>query len=200
MSNKLEKQVKFLLEVDKMKNILRQTLKLTDRSREDDAEHSWHFALMAFVLSEYASESVDINRVIKMALVHDLVEIYAGDTYAYDIENNKSKAEREKASADKLFSILPEEQGKEIRDLWEEFDAEQTPDACFAAAIDRLQPMLNNYYTDGQSWKNHKVASASVYKRMEPIRRASEELWQFAASLVDDAVKKGWLIDSSKEL
>lgn len=200
MSNKLEKQVKFLLEVDKMKNILRQTLKLTDRSREDDAEHSWHFALMAFVLSEYASESVDINRVIKMALVHDLVEIYAGDTYAYDIENNKSKAEREKASADKLFSILPEEQGKEIRDLWEEFDAEQTPDACFAAAIDRLQPMLNNYYTDGQSWKNHKVASASVYKRMEPIRRASEELWQFAASLVDDAVKKEWLIDSSKEL
>lgn len=200
MSNKLEKQVKFLLEVDKMKNILRQTLKLTDRSREDDAEHSWHFALMAFVLSEYASESVDINRVIKMALVHDLVEIYAGDTYAYDIENNKSKAEREKASADKLFSILPEEQGKEIRDLWEEFDAEQTPDACFAAAIDRLQPMLNNYYTDGQSWKNHKVASASVYKRMEPIRRASEELWQFAASLVDDAVKKGWLIDSNKEL
>ena len=200
MSNKLEKQVKFLLEVDKMKNILRQTLKLTDRSREDDAEHSWHFALMAFVLSEYASESVDINRVIKMALVHDLVEIYAGDTYAYDIENNKSKAEREKASADKLFSILPEEQGKEIRDLWEEFDAEQTPDACFAAAIDRLQPMLNNYYTDGQSWKNHKVASASVYKRMEPIRRASEELWQFAASLVDDAVKKGWLIDSSKEI
>ncbi len=200
MSNKLEKQVKFLLEVDKMKNILRQTLKLTDRSREDDAEHSWHFALMAFVLSEYASESVDINRVIKMALVHDLVEIYAGDTYAYDIENNKSKAEREKASADKLFSILPEEQGKEIRNLWEEFDAEQTPDACFAAAIDRLQPMLNNYYTDGQSWKNHKVASASVYKRMEPIRRASEELWQFAASLVDDAVKKEWLIDSSKEL
>ena len=200
MSNKLEKQVKFLLEVDKMKNILRQTLKLTDRSREDDAEHSWHFALMAFVLSEYASESVDINRVIKMALVHDLVEIYAGDTYAYDIENNKSKAEREKASADKLFSILPEEQGKEIRNLWEEFDAEQTPDACFAAAIDRLQPMLNNYYTDGQSWKNHKVASASVYKRMEPIRRASEELWQLAASLVDAAVKKEWLIDSSKEL
>ena len=200
MSNKLEKQVKFLLEVDKMKNILRQTLKLTDRSREDDAEHSWHFALMAFVLSEYASESVDINRVIKMALVHDLVEIYAGDTYAYDIENHKSKAEREKASADKLFSILPEEQGKEIRNLWEEFDAEQTPDACFAAAIDRLQPMLNNYYTDGQSWKNHKVASASVYKRMEPIRRVSEELWQFAASLVDDAVKKEWLIDSSKEL
>ncbi|HIZ16885.1 MAG TPA: HD domain-containing protein [Firmicutes bacterium] len=200
MSNNLEKQVKFLLEVDKMKNILRQTLKISDRSREDDAEHSWHFALMAFVLSEYASEGVDINRVIKMALVHDLVEIYAGDTYAYDIESNKSKAEREKASADKLFSILPEEQGREIRDLWEEFDAEQTPDACFAAAIDRLQPMLNNYYTDGQSWKSHKVASASVYKRMEPIRRASEELWRFAASLVDDAVKKEWLIDNGKEL
>ena len=200
MSNNLEKQVKFLLEVDKMKNILRQTLKISDRSREDDAEHSWHFALMAFVLSEYASEGVDINRVIKMALVHDLVEIYAGDTYAYDIESNKSKAEREKASADKLFSILPEEQGREIRDLWEEFDAEQTPDACFAAAIDRLQPMLNNYYTDGQSWKSHKVASASVYKRMEPIRRASEELWRFAASLVDDAVQKVWLIDNGKEL
>ena len=200
MSNNLEKQVKFLLEVDKMKNILRQTLKISDRSREDDAEHSWHFALMAFVLSEYASEGVDINRVIKMALVHDLVEIYAGDIYAYDIESNKSKAEREKASADKLFSILPEEQGREIRDLWEEFDAEQTPDACFAAAIDRLQPMLNNYYTDGQSWKSHKVASASVYKRMEPIRRASEELWRFAASLVDDAVKKEWLIDNGKEL
>lgn len=199
MSNNLERQVEFLLEADKMKNILRQTLKLTDYSRENDAEHSWHFALMAFVLSEYASEEVDINRVIKMALVHDLVEIYAGDTYAYDTENNKSKAEREKASADRLFSMLPAEQGRQIRNLWEEFDAGQTPDACFAAAIDRLQPMLNNYYTCGRSWKNHNVESGMVYKRMEPIRRASEELWQFAASLIDDAVNKGWLTDSGKK-
>ena len=198
--NRFEQQMKFILEIDKVKNVFRQTYLADGNRKENDAEHSWHFALMAFVLSEYASEGVDINRVIKMALVHDLVEIYAGDTYAYDIESNKSKAEREKASADKLFSILPEEQGREIRDLWEEFDAEQTPDACFAAAIDRLQPMLNNYYTDGQSWKSHKVASASVYKRMEPIRRASEELWRFAASLVDDAVKKEWLIDNGKEL
>lgn len=198
MSNRLKKQINFLLEADKMKNILRQTLTISDRRRENDAEHSWHFALMAFVLSEYASEDVDINRVIKMALVHDLVEIYAGDTYAYDIDNNKSKAEREKSAADKLFSMLPDNQRDEIRGLWEEFDAENTPDACFAAAIDRLQPMLNNYYTEGQSWRNNKVESAFVYKRMEPIRRASERLWQFAACLIDDAVKKGWIIDSNK--
>ena len=198
MSNRLKKQINFLLEADKMKNILRQTLTISDRRRENDAEHSWHFALMAFVLSEYASEDVGINRVIKMALVHDLVEIYAGDTYAYDIDNNKSKAEREKSAADKLFSMLPDNQRDEIRGLWEEFDAENTPDACFAAAIDRLQPMLNNYYTEGQSWRNNKVESAFVYKRMEPIRRASERLWQFAACLIDDAVKKGWIIDSNK--
>ena len=198
MSNRLKKQINFLLEADKMKNILRQTLTISDRRRENDAEHSWHFALMAFVLSEYASEDVDINRVIKMALVHDLVEIYAGDTYAYDIDNNKTKAEREKSAADKLFSMLPDNQRDEIRGLWEEFDAENTPDACFAAAIDRLQPMLNNYYTEGQSWRNNKVESAFVYKRMEPIRRASERLWQFAACLIDDAVKKGWIIDSNK--
>ena len=178
MSNRLKKQINFLLEADKMKNILRQTLTISDRRRENDAEHSWHFALMAFVLSEYASEDVDINRVIKMALVHDLVEIYAGDTYAYDKKNNKTKADREKSAADKLFSMLPDNQTDEIRGLWEEFDAENTPDACFAAAIDRLQPMLNNYYTEGQSWRNNKVESAFVYKRMEPIRRASERLLQ----------------------
>ncbi len=199
MDERLKGQVGFLLECDKMKNILRQTLTINDRRRENDAEHSWHFALTVLVLSEYASEEVDINRVIKMALVHDLVEIYAGDTYAYDAENNKSKAERENAAADRLFSMLPRGQGTEIRSLWEEFDAEQTPDACFAAAIDRLQPMINNYYTDGESWKKHGVESGMVYKRMEPIRRASDKLWQFAAGMVEDAVKKGWLIDSSAQ-
>ncbi|HPF56913.1 MAG TPA: HD domain-containing protein, partial [Clostridiales bacterium] len=183
------------IEIDKMKSVFRQTI-LIDRSRrEDDASHSWHFAVMAMLLFEHCKDqSVDINRVIKMALVHDLIEIYAGDTFAYDAAGNADKLQREQKSADKLFALLPKDQGEEIRALWGEFDAEQTPDAKYACAIDRLQPFINNIMTEGHTWKRHGVTTAQVYQRMEPIRTAMPDIWAFVTSSVGDFVKTGYLI------
>ena len=194
MELRLEQQIKFLIEVDKMKNILRQTL-LTDKSRrENDAEHSWHFALMAMVLHEYADQSkVDLNRVLKMALVHDLIEIDAGDTFAYDDAGNESKAERERMAADRLFAMLPEDQGGEIRALWEEFDAEETADAQYAAAIDRLQPLILNYAAEGHTWKNGRVTSGQVHKRMRIIKEGAPELWLLAEEIIQSSIEKGYL-------
>lgn len=185
MLEKLKMQLDFLAEIDKMKNVVRQTL-LIDKSRfETDAEHSWHFAIMALTLKEYAADpTVDINRVVQMALVHDLVEIYAGDTYAYDEKGYESKTARENDAADKLFTKLPTEQGTQFRALWEEFEEASTPDALYASAIDRLQPLLNNYMTDGVTWREHGVRAKQVYTRMEPIKRATPELWPFVEHVV----------------
>lgn len=193
MDKKLNKQLKFILEVDKMKNILRQTL-LMDKSRqENDAEHSWHFALIAFILSEYAPENVNIDRVIKMALVHDLVEVYAGDTFAYDEKGNEDKLLREKEAADKLFGILPEEQGKELHRLWEEFDAMETPDSIYACAIDRLQPFLSNYITNGHTWVLYNITSDKVYARMDLIRTTIPKVWPIIVDMIEDSIEKGFL-------
>jgi putative hydrolase of HD superfamily len=194
MKEKLKKQLDFLIEIDKMKNILRQTL-LMDKSRqENDAEHSWHFALMALTLFEYTNlQNVDINRVIKMALLHDLVEIYAGDTFAYDVKGNEGKDEREAESADRLFSMLPEEQSNEFRSLWEEFDRMETPDAMYASAIDRLEPFISNYMTDGYTWVLHKVSVENVYKRMEPIRLVLPDVWEFVETVIKDSCEKGYI-------
>ena len=175
--NRLEQQMRFLVEVDKMKSVYRRTILIDKTRRESDAEHSWHFALMAMLLAEYADpEKVDCARVIRMALVHDLIEIYAGDTFAYDVQGNQDKRQRETEAADKLFALLPEDQAAEIRALWEEFDAMETPDAQYAAAIDRLQPFLNNYLTQGHTWGLGGVKSAQVYERMDPIRVALPEV------------------------
>ena len=195
MEERFKKQLRFLIEIDKMKSVFRQTI-LIDRSRrEDDASHSWHFAVMAMLLFEHCKDkTVDISRVIKMALVHDLIEIYAGDTFAYDAAGNADKLQREQKSADKLFALLPKDQGKEIRALWEEFDAEQTPDAKYACAIDRLQPFINNIMTEGHTWKRHGVTAAQVYQRMEPIRATMPDIWAFVTGSVEDFVKKGYLI------
>ncbi len=148
MTEKLSKQLEFLIEADKMKTVFRQTLVMDKSRQENDAEHSWHFALMALTLYEYAGfDGVDINRVLKMALLHDLVEIYAGDTFAYDNVGSIDKQIREQKAADRLFSLLPSELATEYRQLWEEFDAMETPDSKYAAAIDRLQPFISNYKT-----------------------------------------------------
>lgn len=194
MKEKLKKQLDFLIEIDKMKNILRQTL-LMDKSRqENDAEHSWHFALMALTLFEYTNlQNVDINRVIKMALLHDLVEIYAGDTFAYDVKGNEGKEAREMESADRLFSMLPDEQAIEFRSLWEEFDRMETPDAMYASAIDRLEPFISNYMTDGYTWVLHKISVENVYKRMEPIRLVLPEVWEFVEAVIKDSCEKGYI-------
>jgi putative hydrolase of HD superfamily len=193
MTNDLHSQLQFLIEADKMKSVYRQTL-LIDKSREEtDAEHSWHFALMAMTLYPYAAdESVNLDRVIKMALIHDLVEVYAGDTFAYDTVAYEDKTERENAAADRLFGMLPQSQGHEYRSLWEEFDEMKTPDALYASAIDRLQPFLNNIKTDGHTWDKHGVTVDQVYKRMEPVREALPELWDFIEGAIKDAVIKGY--------
>ena len=195
MKENLKKQLEFLIEVDKMKTVLRQTM-LIDKSRQEtDAEHSWHFALMALTLLEYAGlDNVDINRVIKMALLHDLVEIYAGDTFAYDVKGNADKEIREKEAADRLFSLLPAEQCTYFRGLWEEFDKMETPDAMYAAAIDRLQPFVSNYKTDGYTWVKHKVTASSIYKRMLPVKDAIPELWEFVEFVIKDSCDKGYII------
>lgn len=193
-NERLTKQLDFLIEIDRMKNVLRQTLLADGSRRENDAEHSWHFAVMALILQEYAySPEVDISRVLKMALVHDLIEVYAGDTFCYDDAGNATKADRERAAADKLFGKLPAEQGAEIRALWEEFDAMETPDAKYAASIDRLQPIINNYLTQGHTWKKGNVTSDRVYKRAEPIRTALPQVWEVVEFIITDSIRQGFL-------
>lgn len=192
--NRLEQQMRFLVEVDKMKSVYRRTILIDKTRRESDAEHSWHFALMAMLLAEYADpEKVDCARVIRMALVYDLIVIYAGDTFAYDVQGNQDKRQRETEAADKLFALLPEDQAAEIRALWEEFDAMETPDAQYAAAIDRLQPFLNNYLTQGHTWGLGGVKSAQVYERMDPIRVALPEVWPFVDKMIQESIEKGYL-------
>ncbi|MDD4715301.1 MAG: HD domain-containing protein [Oscillospiraceae bacterium] len=194
MNERLSRQLAFLVEVDHMKNVLRRTLLADGSRRENDAEHSWHFALMAMILCEYADQDkVDLNRVIQMALVHDLVEVYAGDTFAYDEEGYESKQEREELAADRLFAILPEDQESAIRTLWEEFDREETPDAQYAAAMDRMQPFLNNYMTQGHTWKTGNVTKEKVLRRMRRVRQGAPELWPFVEFVIEDSVKKGYL-------
>jgi len=194
MTDKLKHQLHFLAEVDKMKNILRQTY-ITDKSRqENSAEHSWHFALTALTLYEYCRiDGVDISRVIKMALVHDLVEIYAGDTPAYDAQGNADKDEREKEAADKLFSLLPDEQAVEYRSLWEEFDRMETPDAFYGSAVDRLQSFHNIYLSGAHPWIKYAVTADKIYQRMMPVKTALPELWEYVERVVDEGLEKGYI-------
>ncbi len=193
-NTKLLRQIEFAVEIDKMKQIMRRNL-LVDGSRcENDAEHSWHFAVLAMLLEEYAAEKVDICKVIKIALVHDLVEVYAGDTYAYDEKGNEDKAQRELESADKLFGMLEGEQGREIRALWEEFEAKETPESRYANAIDRINPLINNYLTNGKTWQKAGVHSTQIYKRMDIIRTAAPELWSVVTGIINTSIEKGILL------
>lgn len=193
-SDRLKKQINFIVEVDKLKNIVRQTL-VTDGSRqENSAEHSWHIALMAMLLEEYAKDpSMDMTRVLKMVLIHDLVEIDAGDTYCYDADGNEGKLDREQKAAERIFGLLPDDQSEEFRRLWDEFELRETAEARFAAALDRLQPLLNNYSTNGRMWQKHRIKSSQVFSRNQPIEDASPTLWEYAADMILDAVNKDWL-------
>lgn len=191
---RLDQQLRFTAEIDKMTSILRRTMLIDGSRRENDAEHSWHIAVMALIFEEYAAEPVNVSRAVKMCVVHDLIEIYAGDTFAYDAAGNADKAEREAAAADKLFAQLPSEQGAEIRSLWEEFDAMQTPDAKYAACMDRLQPFLHNTLTDGHTWVESGTARQSVEKRMAIIRDFMPEVYKWVEKNLDNAVAKKWLV------
>lgn len=193
MLNRLEKQIQFVMEIDKLKHIYRQNLVADGSRRENDVEHSWHLAVMALLLQEYTVEPVDVLKVIQMVLLHDLVEIDAGDTFAYDPEAALDKEERERLAADRLYSLLPDDQGCELRALWEEFEAGESPEARFAACLDRLQPLLNNYHTQGGTWRMHDVSSAQVRKRMEPVGESAPVLGELVETLIESAIEQGIL-------
>ncbi len=181
--------------MDKLKQILRQTIKTTDRQRENDAEHSWHLALMVIVLAEHANvPDLDVLKVLGMVIIHDLVEIDAGDTFAYDEVGMLDKADREQKAADRIFGLLPEDQEKRFRALWDEFEACITPEARFAAALDRLQPVLLNINTAGHAWKHHGIRLDQVLKRNQHISNGSEALWEFAQKEIQGAVDRGDLL------
>lgn len=192
-NERLLKQISFIIEIDKLKRVIRQTLLTDGKRQENSGEHSWHLALLAVVMQEYARDPIDLLRVLKMILVHDLVEIDAGDTYCYDEEGNKGKAEREQIAADRIFAILPREQAGELRLLWEEFEARKTPDARYAAALDRFQPLLTNYTTGGVMWRKHEIRQEQVYARNSPMADGAPTLWEYAAGMIRDAIAKGWI-------
>lgn len=189
MERNIEKAFAFLIEIDKMKTILRRSLTYDGSKREDDAEHSWHLAMMALILEPYAPEPVDITRVLKMTLVHDLVEIYAGDTFAFDVKGHEDKAARETAAADKLFSFC--EEAKPLRALWEEFDAAETPDAKFAASLDRIQPLISNHLNNGFTWVQGNVTRAQVDAREEVVKEGLPAAWDYVQSIIENGVKNG---------
>ena len=193
MNDRLKKQIDFFLELDKMKNLYRQTYVLHEDRKENDAEHSWHIAVTALLLSEYANKEIDINKTVKMLLIHDVVEIDAGDTYCYDADGNSTKAEREEKAAQRIFGLLPDDQKKEYYSLWREFEDSATNEARFAAVMDRIQPLLMNYTKEGISWKEHGIAKEQVLGRNADYFSESDELAAFIKSVLDDAENKGWL-------
>ncbi|RKN87006.1 HD domain-containing protein [Paenibacillus ginsengarvi] len=190
---RLEQQLSFIIEIDKLKHIFRKTRLVRSDRFENDAEHTWHLAMMAVVLYEHANEpDLDLLTVLKMLLIHDLVEIDAGDTFAYDEKGLEGKFEREQAAAQRLFGMLPDDQKDEFIGLWMQFEARETKEAKFAAAVDRLQPMLFNYENEGQSWKEHGISSDRVLERNKHIAQGSTELWRYAEELIGKAVKQGY--------
>ena len=196
MENRLDLQLRFIIEIDRLKHIMRRT-RLFDNSRhENDAEHGWHLAMMAMALVEYSNKPVDVNKVVRMVLVHDIVEIDAGDTFLYDEAAGLMKEEAERKAAERIFGLLPDDQALELKSLWEEFEARDSAEALFAAAIDRLEPMMQNALTAGHAWKEHNVRRSQVVQKNRPIVEAgSRELWRFAESLIARAVEMGHLAD-----
>lgn len=191
---RLKKQLEFIIEVDKLKQIYRQTLLMDGSRNENDAEHSWHLALMAMVLQEYSpKKDLDITKVLKMLLIHDLVEIYAGDTFCYDEKANWNKNQRELEAAERLFSILPPDQNQEFRDLWDEFEKRETHEALFAASLDRIQPLICNYLTGGHTWVKYGVKSHKVLERNLLVKEGAPELWKLVEEIVEDSIRMGIL-------
>ena len=190
---RLDQQLRFTAEIDRMTSVYRRTLLISGERPENDAEHSWHIAVMALLFKEYCVEEPSVERAIKMCVVHDLIEIYAGDTFAYDVSGNASKADRENEAADRLFAQLPSEQGAEIRALWEEFDAMETTDAKYAACLDRIQPFLHNTLTEGHTWRDGGAVRSQVEKRMTVVREFMPEVYRWISSNLDRSVERGWI-------
>ena len=195
MEERLKQQLDFILEIDKEKNILRQTHLSGHGRRENDAEHAWHMAIMAYLLKDYANESVDIAKVMIMCLIHDIVEIDAGDTYAYDTEGLKTQKAREDAAKERIFSLLPEDQKKELTALFDEFEKYQTPESKFAHSMDNLQPLLLNNSNGGGDWREHGVTAEQVYGRQSKTRLGSEQLFEVVDRIIRENIEKGTIIN-----
>ena len=196
MDKRLQQQLDFALEIDKEKNIFRQTHLSGHGRNENDAEHAWHMAIMAYLLREYSNEAVDISKVMLMCLLHDIVEIDAGDTYAYDEEGKKTQKSRELAAADRLFQMLPEDQGEKFREIWEEFEAENTPESRFARTMDNLQPMMLNAATDGKSWADRGIRLSQILGRNKNTAKGSEVLWEYAKeNFLQPNLEKGRIVE-----
>ena len=195
MDERLQKQLDFILEIDKEKNIFRQTHLSGHGRNENDAEHAWHMAIMAYLLQEYSNEKIDVARVMLMCLIHDVVEIDAGDTYAYDEAGAATKEIRERKAAERIFGLLPEDQRSWFRQLWEEFEAYETPEAKFAHVLDNCQPLLLNDASGGRSWAEHGVKKSQIYKRNQHTSEGSGEIWEYMKKLVDKHIRLGNVID-----
>lgn len=191
MDERLKKQLDFILEIDKEKNILRQTHLSDHGRRENDAEHAWHMAIMAYLLKEYSNEPIDVAKVMIMCLIHDVVEIDAGDTYAYDAEGLKTQKAREEAAKERIYSLLPDDQKQGLQALFDEFEERKTPEAKFARALDNLQPLLLNNSNDGGDWREHQVTEAQVYGRQRRTAEGSEKLYEVTDQLIRENIAKG---------
>ena len=191
MDERLKKQLDFALEIDKEKNIFRQTHLSGHGRNENDAEHAWHMAIMAYLLREYSNEPVDITRVMLMCLIHDVVEIDAGDTYAYDAEGLKTQKAREEAAKERIYSLLPEDQKKELAAIFDEFEESKTPESKFAHAMDNLQPLMLNNSNDGGDWREHGVSAKQVYGRQDRTKEGSEKLYEITEQIIKKHVEKG---------
>ncbi len=193
MDPRLTAQLDFLLEADRLRHVLRRTTLADASRRENSAEHSWHLALTAIVLAEHASDPVDVSRVVEMVLIHDLVEIDTGDTFAYDEEARRDQRARERTAADRIFALLPDDQAGRWRALWEEFDVGRTADAVFARCVDRLQPILLNFASGGVAWEEHGIAVDHVLERNRELAGGAPALWEHVRDLVEEAAQRGWL-------
>lgn len=191
---RLQQQIQFMLEIDKLKKIIRRSPLLDRSRRENSAEHSWHLAMMAMIFGEYAKDKININRVIRMLLLHDIVEIDAGDVFLYDKSESASlKSRREQAAAQRIYDLLPQDLATELRTLWEEYEARETADAKFAFAMDRLQPLFHNYFTDGGTWVEFNVSAEEALSKIKLMKEGSDEIAAIAEALIQGAVNKGYL-------
>lgn len=192
MADELIKHLEFIKETDKLKSIFRKTRILDNTRHENDAEHSWHLAMMAVILSKYSNAPIDVNKAVKMVLVHDLPEIYAGDIMVYNKKQGEISKEDSEA-ADRIFGMLPQPQGEELKALWREFEEKKTPEAKFAAAIDRLEPIMQNHAHNGGAWTEHKITKERILEVNGHIKNGSDELWEYAKSLINECAQKGFI-------
>lgn len=192
---RFQKQIAFILEADKEKNIFRQTHLSGRGRRENDAEHAWHMAMMIYLLKEYSNEPFDVAKAMMMALIHDIVEIDAGDTYAYDEAGLATQKEREEKAADRIFGLLPDDQRDELRSLFEEFEAYETPESRFAHVMDNFQPLLLNDSNDGMDWREHTIRKSQVMKRQSKTSLGSEKIWRYIEKLIHENVENGNIIN-----